>query len=165
MKHLLFLILPLLFSCQTEKVVSKYPAQVGDIQFDEKIDAADFKKCLFDLSSFQYYNFDGFQYKGEKLEIEKKLEKLNLKNDKNSNGYVTIRFVVNCEGKAGMLRVQQMNENYKETTFDKKLIDQLLNLTKSLKDWFPKEYLGIKINYYQYLTFKIENGKISEILP
>ena len=158
-------LLPTLLSCQSEKSMSKYPAHIGDIQFDEKLDDSDFKKCFVDLGSFQYYNFDGFQYKGEKFEIEKKLERLNLKSDKNSNGYITIRFIVNCEGKPGMFRVQQMNENYKEIAFDKTLTDQLLEFTKSLKDWMPKEYLGIKINYYQYLTFKIKDGKISEILP
>ena len=162
--YLLF-ILPLFFSCQSEKTISKYPAHVGDIQFDEKVDDANFKKCFVYPFSFQYYNFDGFQYKEEKLEIEKKLERLNLKSDKNPNGYITIRFIVNCEGKPGMFRIQQMNENYKATVFDKTFTNQLLEFTKSLNEWIPKEYLGIKINYYQYLTFKIKDGKISEILP
>ena len=72
---------------------------------------------------------------------------------------------MNCEGKTGMFRVQQMDENYKETFFDKRFTNQLLEFTKSLNEWIPKEYLGIKINYYQYLTFKIKDGKISEILP
>lgn len=162
--YILFL-LPTFLSCQSEKSMSKYPAHVGDIQFDEKLDDSNFKTCFVNPFSFQYYNFDGFQYKGEKFEIEKKLERLNLKSDKNSNGYITIRFVVNCEGKPGMFRVKQMDENYKETVFDKTFTNQLLEFTKSLNEWIPKEYLGIKINYYQYLTFKIENGKVSEILP
>ena len=167
MKHIFYILflLPILFSCQSEKAVNVYPNQVGDIELDEKLDDSNFKKCFVDPFSFQYYNFDGFQYKGEKLEIEKKLEKSNLISDKNSTGYITIRFVVNCEGKTGMFRVQQMDENYKEKVFDKKFINQLLDFTKSLDGWIPQEYLGIKINYYQYLTFKIKDGKVSEILP
>lgn len=162
--YILFL-LPILFSCQSEKNVTVYPNQVGDIVFDKNVDDSDFNKCFFEPISFQYYNFNGFPYKGEKFEVEKKLEELNLKSDKHSNGYVTIRFVVNCEGKTGMFRVQQMDENYKEKVFDKKIINQLLDFTKNLKDWIPQEYLGIKTNYYQYLTFKIQDGKISEVLP
>lgn len=162
--YILFL-LPILFSCQSEKTLTVYPNHVGDIEFDESIDGSDFKKCFVDFSSFQYYNFDGLQYKGEKFEIEEKLEKLNLQTDKKSNGYVTIRFVVNCDGKTGMFRIQQMNENYTEKQFDKKFVDKLLNFTRSLNGWIPKEYSGIKINYYQYLTFKIQDGKIAEILP
>jgi len=169
MKNLLLLILliPLFTNCQTEKAaVSKYPAHVGDIKFDEKLDDPDFKRCLGEKFTFQYYNDSkGFQYKGEKIEIEKKLKSLDLENDKNSNGYITIRFLVNCEGKTGMFRVQQMNEEYKEQAFEKSLSDQLLSFTKSLNGWVPKEYDGKKVDYYQYLTYKIENGKVSEILP
>jgi hypothetical protein len=28
-----------------------------------------------------------------------------------------------------------------------------------------KEIKGLKVDYYQYLTYKIENGKVSEVLP
>lgn len=169
MKNLLLLILliPLFTNCQTEKAtVSKYPAHVGDIVFNENLDDPDFKRCLSEKFTFQYYNDSkGFQYKGEKIKIEKKIKSLDLKNDKNSNGYITIRFLVNCEGKTGMFRIQQMDDEYKEKPFDKNLSDQLLSFTKNLNGWIPKEYDGKKVDYYQYLTYKIENGKVSEILP
>jgi len=163
----LILLLPLFTHCQTEKnVVSKYPANVGDIAFDEKSDDSQFKRCLDEKYSFQYYNDSkGFQFKGEKIELERKLETLNLKSNPASNGFITIRFLVNCEGKTGMFRVQQMNEHYEESAFDKNLNEQLLDFTKKLNGWMAKEYRGLKLDYYQYLTFKIENGKVSEILP
>ena len=158
----------MIVSCQTEKgATSKYHAQVGDIIFDEKIDDVNFKKCISDDQfMFQYYNDSkGFQYKGEKYEIEKKLKSLNLKSLKKENGYITIRFLVNCEGKTGWFRMQQMNEDYKKYVFDEKLSNQLLIFTKSLNGWIPKEIEEKKIDYYQYLTYKIENGQVSEILP
>ena len=37
MKFLLLMFFPILFSCQTEKV-SKLTSNVGDIEFDEKLD-------------------------------------------------------------------------------------------------------------------------------
>ncbi len=164
---LLILLLSLFTHCQTEKnVVSKYPANVGDITFDKKLDDPQFKRCLDEKYSFQYYNDSkGLQFKGEKIEIERKLETLHLKSNPDSNGYITIRFIVNCEGKTGIFRMQQMNENYEEIAFDNKLTNQLLDFTKKLEGWIPKEYQGKKLDYYQYLTFKIENGKVSEILP
>lgn len=167
MKNLLVFILlsPLVLSCQAENAVSKYPAQVGDISFDKKIDD-EFERCVNDKLTFQYYNdANSFNYKGEKIEIQRKLAGLHFQSDQTANGYITIRFVVNCDGKTGLFRVQQMNTNYEESTFNKKLNGQLLNFTKNLDGWIPKEYLGVKLNYYQYLTFKIENGKVSEILP
>lgn len=156
--------IPFLICCQTEKTaISKYPAHVGNLEFDDQLDG-NFKKCS--NSSYQYYNDSkGFQYKGEKLAIIRKLEKENIQSPTDINGYITIRFVVNCEGKTGIFRIKQVDENYKEKELDKNLSDQLLDFTKNLVGWIPKEINGQKADYYQYLTFKIEHGKVSEILP
>lgn len=160
------MLIPLLINSQTGKAVSKYPNHVGNIEFDEKLDDPNFKRCLDEKYVFQYYNDSkGFQYKSEKREIEKEIQTLNLPENKEANGYITIRFVVNCEGKSGMFRMQQIDNEYKEYTFNKKLSDQLLNFTKKLNGWIPKEIEEKKVDYYQYLTYKIENGKVSEILP
>jgi hypothetical protein len=48
---------------------------------------------------------------------------------------------------------------------DEELENKLLKFTKSLDGWMPKEIKGLKVDYYQYLTYKIENGKVSEVLP
>ena len=50
-----------------------------------------------------------------------------------------------------------MDQNYQETTFDNKLTDQILSITKSLKGWKSKKDNGSKFDYYQYLIFKIED--------
>lgn len=154
-------------SCQSEKKLATYPKFVGDIAFDKNIDEAGFSKCGThqDYSFQYYYDSNDFEYKGEKLAIIRKLESENIKSTKEINGYVTIRFLVNCEGRTGLFRVQQMSLDYKEKLIDKNLGDDLLKFTKSLKGWIPKEVEGEKVDYYQYLTYKIEHGKVSEILP
>lgn len=153
-------------SCQGEKNMDRYKS-VGDIDFDPQKDDINFKICDKNVSySFQYYNDSkGFQYKGEKLAIEEKLKSLKIQGNENSNGYITVRFLVNCEGKAGLFRIQTMNFDYKEAAIDKNLEVQLLNFTKSLNGWIVKEINNKKIDYYQYITYKIEYGKVSEILP
>lgn len=164
---ILFLI-PLLINCQSERTaISKYPAHVGNIEFDEKIDDPNFKRCILDdRYAFQYYNdSEGFQYKGEKLAIIEKLNKSDIHSDKNSNGYITVKFLVNCQGMTGLFRVQQINNDYLEENLDNELKEKLLTFTKSLDGWMPKEIEGKKIDYYQYVTYKIVDGKISEILP
>ncbi|KFF20483.1 hypothetical protein IW22_12625 [Chryseobacterium sp. JM1] len=156
-----------LMSCQTEKSMSKYPLTVGDIEFDEKLDDPAFKRCATEkLVNLQYYQGSKeFDYKGEKIAITEKLEKEKISSETKTNGYITVRFLVNCEGKTGLFRVQQMNAELKETVLDKELGDRLLRFTKSLDGWIPKEIKGFKVGYYQYLTYKIENGKVSEVLP
>ena len=58
-----------------------------------------------------------------------------------------------------------MDNNFKETVFDPTITDQLLEITKSLKDWGSKEINGIPVDYYQYLIFVIKDGEIINILP
>lgn len=150
-----------------QNLENKYLNNVGDTQFDPKIDAPDFKICN-PNQSFQYYNFsNGFQYNGEKYEI------LNLWRDSfksalkisKETGYITVRFLVNCEGKTGLFRIQQMDKDYKETLFDKKTVDTITSFVKKLNNWTLQEYKGEKVDYYQYLTFKLEDGTVKEILP
>jgi hypothetical protein len=158
-----------LISCQVEKRISKYPDTVGDIAFDEKLDEAGFQKCGAGKSrpfSFQYYHgAKGFSYKGEKIAIVEKLKKENIYSEKKINGYITIRFLVNCEGKAGLFRLKHMSSDLMDEVLDEELENRLLTFTKSLDGWMQKEIEGLKVDYYQYLTYKIENGKVSEVLP
>lgn len=158
-----------LASCQTEKSMSKYPSTVGDIAFDEKLDAPDFKKCGAGKDkpfSIQYYQGPRqFDYKGEKIAIIEKLKNENIYSKKEVNGYITVRFLVNCEGKTGLFRLKHMDSDLKDVALDDELENKLLKFTKSLDGWMPKEIKGLKVDYYQYLTYKIENGKVSEVLP
>ena len=158
-----------LVSCQTEKAAKKNPNTVGDIEFDEKLDDAGFKKCgseKWGRFSFQYYQgTKEYGYKGEKIAIVEKLKKENIYSEKKIDGYITVRFLVNCEGKTGLFRLQHMSPDLKESVLDEELENKLLQFTKSLDGWMPKEIKGLKVDYYQYLTYKIENGKVSEVLP
>ncbi|MBT2623625.1 hypothetical protein [Chryseobacterium sp. ISL-6] len=147
--------------------MEKYLNNVGDIQFDSKIDDPNFKICS-PNQSFQYYNFSkGFQYKGEKYEMLKiwKEKYTTNQNYKVESGYITVRFLVNCEGKTGLFRVQQMDQNYTEFSFNEDFINVILKFVKELDGWIINEYKGQKVDYYQYLTFKVENGIVKEILP
>ncbi len=156
-----------LYSCgQVSDNKSNYPKNVGDISFDEKIDDPHFKVCHED-NVFQYYNFSkGFQYKGEKVKVNEHFQNGFKGKEKNGEtGFLTIRFIVNCEGKTGRFRVQGMDTSYHAKEFSKELVNDILTLTKKLDGWIVGEIEGLKTDYYQYLTFKLENGKLIEIMP
>lgn len=158
--YILFLLPTFLFSQS-----SKWN-YIGNISFDEKTDRKDFILCN-ENQIYQYFNdSNGFQYKGEKIAIEEEFQKkYNSGNVKKENAWVRIRFVVNCNGESDRFRIVAANYNYEPIEIDKNLMAQLLNITKSLNGWIPKFVKGKKIDYYQYLTFKIKDGKIDEILP
>ena len=146
---------------------NQHTNNVGDIKFDPKIDDPNFKICNKN-ESFQYYNFSkGFQYKGEKYEILKIWDEKYSKVESCSkeNGYITVKFLINCEGKTGLFRIQEMDEYYNESLFNKELVYDIFSFVKNLDGWIINTYEGKTVDYYQYLTFKIENGKVKEILP
>lgn len=148
------------------KSQASYPEHVGDISFDPKLDDPAFKICN-EKFVFQYYNFGkGLQYKGEKIEIDQFFkERFKSKKTEGETGLFTIRFVVNCEGKTGRFRWQGMDSNYNPKNFNPDLQAQLLSITRQLDEWIIGQWQDKKVDYYQYLTFKLVDGKIIEILP
>jgi hypothetical protein len=164
-----FLLLSCLnLSCgqSTERLQTNYPDNVGDIPFDKDLDDRSFKVCN-ESRTFQYYNSPkGFPFEGEKIKLTEIFEDaFRYKRFKNESGYVTIRFIVNCEGLTGRFRIQEMGSQFRQTKFDKNLLDALLQTTRNLKGWVIASNGVDNFDYYQYLTFKIEKGELIEILP
>ncbi|MDO5617131.1 MAG: hypothetical protein Q4G16_13115 [Cruoricaptor ignavus] len=165
-KVLLFVI-PILFSCQSEKKISSYPKNIGDIEFDSKTDNPNFKLC-FEKYIFQYFDESNElqKLKGEKIELDKiffdNYKNLNLAGE---SGLIRIRFIVNCKGEADRFRLLEMDENYKPKMFDKKISNKLLQITKNINLWNPKVIQNHNVDYYQYLIFKIKDGNLIEIMP
>ncbi len=173
MKKILFVsaLFPvLLWNCQTDKMMTEkkqYLRWVGDIESNKKMDKPDFKICNGDENVYQYFNVgQGPVYVGEKVRIlDTFKEKYKPVSKKDQNGLIRIRFVVNCDGKAGRFRVIQSDYNYQKKEFDKSIVSQLLEITKGIEDWVVLEEKDTPVDYYMYLIFKITDGKIIEILP
>ncbi len=146
---------------------SKYPRWVDDIEFDPKVDDAAFKVCYGDNHIIQYFNNSrGVEYEGEKTAIDQAFQDgYDESKAAKESGLIRVRFIVNCEGKTGRFRILAMDEAYNEKAFDASITGQLLEITKSLTGWKPKVERGSKVDYYQYLIFKIQNGAIVKILP
>lgn len=167
---LLFLFLSLM-ACQRRDVelqaeATKYPRWIGDIEPDPQLDDPHFQPCNGD-NTYQYFNHsEGLQYRGEKRAIEALFQKLYRPvTAAKANGLIRIRFMVNCAGKTGRFRLISMDENYQAVVFPKAICTQLLNITKKLDGWEKLPNGEEATDYYQYLSFKIEQGAIKEILP
>ncbi len=83
------------------------------------------------------------------------------------NGYLNLRFLVNCEGHAGWFEIIEMNLDLEEQKLNLDLVKALLNFTAQSKHWNILSYTktGEAYNYYNYVSYRIENGKIIEIIP
>ena len=168
MKYIILTFVFGIYSCSNvDKNEHKYEylRHVGDIPFDSKLDNPEFEPCHEDLS-FVHYNFNNPDlYEGEKPAIIKAFKTINLVESPKNTGYITIRFMVNCKGQTGRFRVEQLDMNYKPKKFDNEIMDSILSTTKSLDGWLPATYDNKEFDYYKYLTFKIVDNKIIDILP
>lgn len=80
---------------------------------------------------------------------------------KNDTGFITVRFAVNCFGLSGLFRVKGVNGQLEEKTFTASLNNHLLELVKAMK-WPQGMYNLQAVDYYHYVIFKIENGKLRQ---
>lgn len=144
----------------------KYAVSTFD---DKSFKQNDFQLCnkYIDIHNrFDRYYYTGTRYKGGLYEIRKFFKKNYTapKNTKDS-GLIRIRFVVNCEGKAGLFESLELDKDYLPKAFHKDISRQILAYCQELQDWIPGERKGQAIDTYRFLTFRIENGAISEIFP
>lgn len=113
----------------------------------------------------QYYNPERATYSQGK----NKLRSFILSNYKNKNytdsGYLNIRFIINCKGEAGCYVIHENDLNLKPKKFSGDLKNQLFELTTQLKKWNPNYYNNEYRDSYMYLSYRIENGEITEIIP
>jgi len=104
-------------------------------------------------------------YKGSKKRFRDHIEASFNKNTFTDSGYLNFRFFVNCEGNAGWFEIIQMNLDLEETTLNKTMVDSLFKITSNPENWKIIEYYEAPRNYYMYVSYRIENGKVTEIIP
>jgi len=88
-------------------------------------------------------------------------------NEFTDSGYLNFRFLVNCKGQAGWFEIIEMNLDLEEQPLDPKLVDALLSFTSKSEHWNVLNYSDSDkaYNYYMYVSYRIEYGKVTEIIP
>jgi len=142
--------------------------RVGYINPNEAMDKDEtFELCDKDAPIHDYYNGGAaLIYKGGKKGIwnivNKQIKKENLFNE---SGYLTFRFVVNCKGEIGRVITEEAGLNFKRKIFNQATIAHFYNILKEMKDWIPVNVRDEHVNAYFYLTFKLKDGELIELLP
>lgn len=75
--------------------------------------------------------------------------------------------MIDCNGnKMEKTRVLQTDEQYASDHFDKKLVQELFTFLNTLNKWsIYKNKAGQSFPYKAFITFKIKNGKVINIIP
>jgi len=164
----IFTFLSFLACNKASDTAAKYPRWIGDIVQNPKIDKADFSLCRAENEARQYFNLgDDLEIEGDKYGLIKTFKsQYDYSQVKAQSGLIRIRFIVNCRGESDRFRLISSDLNYQEMEFDSQITDQLMSITKSLTGWKQKvNNAGQSVDYYQYLIFRLVDGKIVKILP
>ena len=103
-------------------------------------------------------------YKYGKNELRKFInKKYSRKYDE--SGYLTYRFIINCEGKAGGFQIIENDLEYEPKTFSDSIKSEFLNMVEQLDEWSPCVIDSVSRDSFMYISFRLEDGNIAEILP
>lgn len=148
---------------------NQYSERIGYINPENSLLSEGFETCGDYI--YDYYNPESATYATGKNGLRKFILSNYINKDYQDSGYLNIRFVINCKGETGRYVVHENNLNLEPKTLDEDLKWQLFNLTVQLKKWNPNQLkFRDSVNFtavdsYMYISYRIENGEITEIIP
>jgi len=140
-----------------------YMERIAYINPDKALLSEDFDTCHDYI--YDYYNPERPSYITGKKGLRKYILDNYRNNSYTDSGYLTVRFVINCKGKTGRYVIHENDLDLIPKKFNEELKDQLFELTTDLDQWNPNVIRGNKVDSYMYISYRIENGEIIEILP
>ena len=84
---------------------------------------------------------------------------------KGEDGYLTVRFLMNCKGEKDRFRTLAISRKYKPKEFSEKLSLPVIEAVKKMDGWQVAMFNGQPYDSYNMLTFKIKDGQIVDIIP
>ncbi|MBQ0735284.1 hypothetical protein [Aquimarina celericrescens] len=149
---------------QITEVQPKYPDYVGKIDLNKATRTTEFSLCKDENKPHGFYSSSAPHiYKKNKLEFREFIVQHYQNRNRNDNGYLNLRFHINCRGETGNLIINELNADLEPSNLSATLVEQLVDLSMRNENWRTADHPTI--NYYMYLIFKIENGNVTEILP
>ena len=147
-------------------IIDPHNEHVGFIDIKDAPKDKNFKACFEENIFPYYYSRSPASFSYGKDSLKKYFhKKYNNFEDVSCSGYVTARFVINCEGEAGRFIVHQVGPDYVQKKLNPKIVNNLLEAVQALEDWKPIQFFDDKYDSFFHLSFKIEGGDLVEILP
>jgi hypothetical protein len=139
--------------------------KIGWIPFDKKSDNSNFKVCD-EMNIEEYYQVNPSY--GEGMPSIRKYFSAHqqlLEGLCEKDGYVIVRFVINCQGQTDRYRTKFMSLKYvDEITVNAELQKKIIQLTRDMGNWTPGKYDGKTYDCYQHLKFIFKNSRLVDVL-
>jgi len=106
------------------------------------------------------------QYASGTLKLnEEILSNFVYKEEYNSfNGFVVIRFLVNCKGETGRYRAEALNYDFSSANSPGSLLSSTINIIKDLDSWTKSTQKDITTEYSKYINLRFKDGQIQNVL-
>ncbi|MGB1308386.1 MAG: hypothetical protein ACPG6B_05715 [Oceanihabitans sp.] len=114
---------------------------------------------------YQYYNTRISPYINGKNNFRNYINKNYQNRNYTDSGYFNLRFIINCNGKSGRFIFHENNLDLEPKAFSEDLKNQLIQLTTEIKQWRPVFLYEENRDAYMYVSYRIEHGEITEIIP
>lgn len=154
-------------ACKEEVEIN--PEWIGYIDPDQALYSEGFETCsdtiLLNFTSRASRSEKRAGYYGGSKAMKRVLNKKFDERKYQDSGYLSYRFILNCKGEIGRFVIEEADLNFEAYSFDENLKKELLEITRSMKDWRPLCFRDENKDVYMYITYKLLNGKIIEILP
>lgn len=142
----------------------KYHHDVGYLSPENRDFSPNFKRCS-DYRPRGYYSSIGFNIFDNNKAHFKRFFQSNFKSSHyTDSGMLNLRFIINCKGEVGDMEVNQLNNDYQLTEMNNDLVEEIIQLTAKKENWVISNNKSNN-DKYMYLIFRLEDGKITEILP
>lgn len=150
--------LSLIHYAETKKIEDIYSLNTSK-KYDNS--PTSFKMCL-DRRPNEYYNFEpDIEYlNGNKALLNRLVKNAPLTE---GNGFITIHFAINCEGKVGRFGLEQMDTKYQSASYHPELIKHLIQEISKITEWNLPEKTSS--DTHRFFMFKVTYGKITEVWP
>ncbi|NNE26341.1 MAG: hypothetical protein HKN09_05820 [Saprospiraceae bacterium] len=146
--------------------IEPHKEHVGFIPHTGFLEPEEFPPC-FPEKIFPYYygrSRAGFEHGLDSLKT-KLFNSYNNFGNTSITGYITIRFLINCQGEVGRFEIKSLGTDYKKKKLDIRVEQHLVDAIKELRDWKPIVFNDDNYDSFYHLTFKIINGELKAILP
>lgn len=80
------------------------------------------------------------------------------------NGYIVVRFLVNCKDQSGRYRAQSLHLDFSPVTAPSDLLASTLALVQSLDNWTKSPTKDSKSEYSKFINIKFSHGQIQHVL-
>lgn len=159
------LVVMTIFGCESTNSsdLIDYPNQFGEIPFDAEMDDSSFELC--DATAL-VHSRTSLSYVGGRVRIEEISKKVFDKEGRvyTYDGYVLVRFLVNCKGEIGRLRFESLDGGFMQQVAPEGLVALVRKSVEALNEWTIKTPSNKGKDHSKYLNFKIKNGQIDAII-